>query len=139
MSIKITDNAEATYKLGYKLGQTCRGGEIFLLCGDLGAGKTKLTQGLAAGLGVKGRVNSPTFNILKIYRAAGPVKSFCHVDAYRLRSAEDLVSLGIVEFLADQTAVTVIEWAEKVSDLWPAQARVIKIEALSETKRRITY
>ncbi len=134
-----TRSEQETYNFGVTLGRQCRGGEVFLLCGDLGAGKTKLLQGLAAGLGVKDKVNSPTFNILKIYRAKEPLKTFCHIDAYRLRSAADLLNLGVEEFFNSSSSVTAIEWAERVKDLWPPQAKVIKITVQSETRRLITY
>lgn len=139
MQKKVTNSEEETFQFGFHLGQACRGGEVFLLCGDLGSGKTKLAQGLAAGLGVQEKVNSPTFNILKIYQANGRIKNFCHIDAYRLRSAADLLSLGVEEFLSSPSVVTAIEWAERVKGLWPAQGRVIKLSSITEVKRLIIY
>jgi len=134
----ITKNARETFKLGEKLGRQCRGGEVFMLCGNLGAGKTKLLQGLALGLGVTSRVNSPTFNILKIYKADHRhVKSFCHIDAYRLNSGVDLVSLGVKEYFQYPETVTAIEWAEKVKNIWPSKAKLIKIRVVSEKVREI--
>jgi len=140
----ITNNEKETISLGQKLGKICRGGEVFVLSGNLGAGKTKLLQGLAKGLGVKERVNSPTFNILKIYKINKSnnllnrgVKVFCHIDAYRLESDKDLISLGISEFFNQPEVVTAIEWAEKVKKIWPKKARVIKIKSLTEKKREI--
>ncbi|MFA5184527.1 MAG: tRNA (adenosine(37)-N6)-threonylcarbamoyltransferase complex ATPase subunit type 1 TsaE [Patescibacteria group bacterium] len=135
----ITKNDQDTFNFGLKLGKNCQGGEVFALCGDLGAGKTKLAQGLARGLGVEERVTSPTFNILKTYLVSGSERIFCHIDAYRLRSAQDLVSLGIEELFASQQAVIVIEWADKVKKIWPLKARQIKIRALSEQRREIIY
>lgn len=140
----ITNNEKETSSLGQKLGKICRGGEVFVLSGNLGAGKTKLLQGLAWGLGVKDRVNSPTFNILKIYKIKKSksllqrnIKVFCHIDAYRLQSEKDLISLGILEFFNQPEVVTAIEWAEKVKKIWPKKARVIKIKSLTEKKREI--
>lgn len=140
----ITNNEKETISFGQKLGKTCRGGEVFVLSGNLGAGKTKLLQGLAKGLGVKERVNSPTFNILKIYKITENknllkqgIKVFCHIDAYRLESEKDLISLGISEFFSQSEVVTAIEWAEKVKKIWPKNARVIKIKSLTEKKREI--
>jgi len=142
----ITKNEKETFKFGSTLGKSCRGGEVFALCGDLGAGKTKLLQGLATGLGVKSRVNSPTFNILKIYKIGtvrgkntGPVKGFCHIDAYRLKSERDLISLGVKEFFNQPDIVTAIEWADKVKKIWPKHARTIKMKQLTENKREIIY
>ncbi|MFA6994829.1 MAG: tRNA (adenosine(37)-N6)-threonylcarbamoyltransferase complex ATPase subunit type 1 TsaE [Patescibacteria group bacterium] len=138
MKIIITKNEKATFNFGLALGKKCRGGEVFALCGNLGAGKTKLLQGLAAGLRIKKQVNSPTFNILKIYKSAGKVKYFCHIDAYRLRSGQDLIALGVEEFLNSQETVTAIEWAEKVEEIWPKEIRVVSIKQLSINNRAIT-
>lgn len=137
MKTVITKNEKATFNLGLALGKKCRGGEVFALYGDLGAGKTRLLQGLAVGLGVKSRVNSPTFNILKIYKSAGKVKYFCHIDAYRLRSERDLIALGVEEFLSSGETVTAIEWAEKVKKIWPKEIRVVSIKQLSINNREI--
>lgn len=145
----ITKNETETFELGRKLGKKCRGGEVFALIGDLGAGKTKLLQGLAQGLGVKTRVNSPTFNIMKVYAIKGAgagkdvntlsrgVNTFCHIDAYRLRSAQDLISLGVEEFFSDSGTVTAIEWGEKVKEIWPKRVVVINIKVLDENSREI--
>jgi tRNA threonylcarbamoyladenosine biosynthesis protein TsaE len=142
----ITHNEKETVALGLALGKKCRGGEVFALCGDLGAGKTKLSQGLAKGLGVVGRVNSPTFNILKVYRVNGrdkglkknKVKFFCHIDAYRLKSEKDLIALGVKEFLDSSDTVTAIEWAEKVKKILPKRAVVIKIKDSGRNIREFT-
>ena len=122
----ITKTPEATESLGVRLGKACHGGEIFLLVGELGAGKTHLTKGLAKGLGVKGVVTSPTFNIMKIYE--GRRLTLCHVDAYRLQSTHDLLALGIEEYIESSSTVTVIEWADLVSDLDPHGAIKIKFK-----------
>lgn len=140
----VTYSAVETYAVGEAIGQECRGGDVWALCGDLGAGKTKLVQGMAHGLGVKVQVNSPTFNILKLYPIHQPlakrlkITSLCHIDAYRLHSAADLEGLGIKEILEDQKTVTVIEWAEKVKKIWPSRIRVIKIVNLTEQSRHIS-
>ena len=139
----ITKNETETFNLGRELGKKCRGGEIFILNGDLGAGKTRLVQGLAQGLGVKAKVNSPTFNIIKVYSIKGAVgnkraKVFCHIDTYRLRSVHDLIFLGVEEFFSDPGTVTAIEWGEKVKEIWPKRAVVINIKMLDENSREIS-
>jgi len=139
----ITKNEKETFNLGRELGKKCHGGEVFILNGDLGAGKTRLLQGLAQGLGVKAKVNSPTFNIIKVYSIKGAagnkrVKVFCHIDTYRLRSAHDLIFLGVEEFFSDPGTVTAIEWGEKIKEIWPKKALIISIKALNENSRRIT-
>lgn len=140
----ITNKSIETFKVGFVLGQELQGGEVLALIGDLGAGKTKFLQGLAKGLGVKERVNSPTFNILKVYQISKNnlrkrgLKLFCHIDAYRLGSDKDLLTLGVEEFFQDSEAVTAIEWAEKVKKIWPKKTIIIKIKNLSSNKREIT-
>jgi tRNA threonylcarbamoyladenosine biosynthesis protein TsaE len=139
----VTKNETETFNLGKKLGQDCQGGEVFVLIGELGDGKTKLLQGLAQGLGVKVKVNSPTFNIMKVYPIKGAaankgVNTFCHIDAYRLRSAQDLISLGVEEFFNAPDTVTAIEWGDKVKAIWPKKAMIISIESLAENSRRIS-
>lgn len=133
----ITNNQANTKSFGEAIGRACYGGEVFALSGDLGAGKTTFLQGLAKGLGVVIPVNSPTFNILKIYKTkkGSLVKSFCHIDAYRLRSAKDLEALGIVEFLADKKMVVAVEWAEKVKGVFPKKTIRIKAKLISDKER----
>lgn len=135
----ITKSEKGTWEYGFKLADRLNGGEILALYGDLGAGKTKFLQGLAKGLGVKSRVNSPTFNILKLYKTTGnkEIKTFCHIDAYRLSSAKDLISLGTEEYFQDKATVTAIEWAEKIEKILPPKTVKINIEHLAEEKRKI--
>jgi len=148
----ITNNEKETFAFGAALGRHCRGGEVFALSGELGAGKTKLIQGLAKGLGVKARVNSPTFNILKVYKIKGQagqvkparqarrarqIRFFCHIDAYRLKSAKSLVAIGVKEFFNSPDTVTAIEWAEKVRKILPKRAKMIKIRCLEVNGRVI--
>ncbi|HWG93980.1 MAG TPA: tRNA (adenosine(37)-N6)-threonylcarbamoyltransferase complex ATPase subunit type 1 TsaE [Mycobacteriales bacterium] len=106
------EDAQATRALGARLAASLRPGDLLVLSGPLGAGKTTLTQGLGEALGVRGRVTSPTFVLARAHR--GPVP-LLHVDAYRLRDAGsrlDLDDLGLDAALED--AVTVVEWGEGV-------------------------
>lgn len=123
-------NEQETLAFGKNFAKKLKGGEVLALFGDLGAGKTKFLQGLAEGLGVKNKVNSPTFNILKIYKTKkeSKVKTFCHIDAYRLSSEKDLIALGIEEYFQDKDTVTAIEWAENVLRILPRKRINIKIE-----------
>lgn len=120
----ITKTAKETFLLGQEIAQQCQGGEVFLLLGNLGAGKTCFTQGLAKGLGVKNKVNSPTFNLMKVYKTKKG--TLCHIDAYRLNSGNDLIAIGLDDYLKDKKAIIVIEWAEKVKEMWPKNK--IKVE-----------
>jgi len=129
----ITNSPEETFLYGEKLGKTCRGGEVILLLGNLGAGKTCLTQGIAKGLGVKGKVNSPTFNIMKIYKTK--IGTLCHIDAYRLNSGQDLKMIGIDDYLGKKDTVVVIEWAEKVKSIWPKNKIKVEIKNIKEGRK----
>ena len=132
-------NEKETLIFGENFAKKLKGGEVLALFGDLGAGKTKFLQGLAKGLGVKNKVNSPTFNILKIYKtkAGSKIKTFCHIDAYRLFSEKDLISLGVEEYFQDKNTVTAIEWAERIKKILPKKTIMVDIKHLSEDERII--
>lgn len=102
-------NVAETQRLGALLGALLAPGDVVLLHGDLGAGKTALTQGIAAGLGVPGTVNSPTFTILKEYFGRLPL---FHFDLYRIESPDEVTTLGFEDYF-DSDGVSVIEWAER--------------------------
>lgn len=134
----ISDSSQDTYDLGLEIAASLSGGELIALYGDLGAGKTSLTQGIASGLGVKERVNSPTFTIIKVYKSnKGKIKHLCHIDAYRLQNSQDLINIGIDDYLYKPDIVTVIEWAEKIKDILPKDVIEIKIDYFKE-KRKIS-
>ena len=135
----ITLSEQETWQVGFDFGKNLESGLALALYGNLGAGKTKFLQGLAKGLGVKEIVNSPTFNILKVYsvKSNKNIKQFCHIDAYRLNSEKDLLTLGIEEFLSDTDTVVAIEWAEKINNIWPKNALRIKLRPLTENKREL--
>lgn len=104
----------AMVAFGRKLGKTLSGGEVLLLSGPLGAGKTTLLQGLAKGLGVHGRVSSPTYVVVQSYRAKkGGVQAFTHVDLYRLTQGE-VHGLGLGELAGQPNRVVAIEWPERL-------------------------
>ncbi|GAA2021427.1 hypothetical protein GCM10009740_07560 [Terrabacter terrae] len=107
-----------TQDFGRRLGALLRGGDVLVLTGDLGAGKTTLTQGIAEGLGVRGPITSPTFVIARVHPSLVGGPALVHVDAYRLGSALELDDLGLDADLDE--SVTVVEWgaglAEQLSD-----------------------
>ena len=130
---------EATFAFGKRLAADISGGEVFALYGDLGAGKTAFAQGLASGLGVAQTVNSPTFPIMNIYKIKHQkIKSFCHIDTYRLADGNELTAIGALDYIGDAGTVTVIEWAEKAVALLPKTAVKVKFETISETERKIS-
>ncbi|MHC4873009.1 MAG: tRNA (adenosine(37)-N6)-threonylcarbamoyltransferase complex ATPase subunit type 1 TsaE [Planctomycetota bacterium] len=132
----ITKSPEETFAFGRIIGESCRGGECFMLHGTLGAGKTCLMQGAARGLGVNEAVEvvSPTFVLHCQYQGR---LVFNHIDAYRLEGAGDHDSLGFDEMFDDEGAVTAVEWAEIVDDIIPDRKIDIHIELLSDKERKI--
>ncbi|MFM9105503.1 MAG: tRNA (adenosine(37)-N6)-threonylcarbamoyltransferase complex ATPase subunit type 1 TsaE [Chloroflexota bacterium] len=110
---------ERTRDIGRLLARHLRGGDVVLLHGDLGAGKTTLTQGIGAGLLVSGAVQSPTFILIDEHEPAPGGIGLHHVDLYRLDDARQLESLGFEEYLDPAGAVTVIEWPERAAGLLP--------------------
>lgn len=129
----VCPNVEKTYALAEKIADTLTGGETIVLQGDLGAGKTTFTKGLAIALGVKEEVTSPTFTIMNVYE--GDRFTLNHLDMYRIGEEEDLSELGVEESFSED-AVTVIEW-NKFKNL---TGRVInvKIETVGENERKIS-
>ncbi|WP_330476482.1 tRNA (adenosine(37)-N6)-threonylcarbamoyltransferase complex ATPase subunit type 1 TsaE [Terrabacter sp. C0L_2] len=109
---------EDTQDFGRRLGALLRGGDVLVLTGDLGAGKTTLTQGIAEGLGVRGPITSPTFVIARVHPSLVGGPALVHVDAYRLGSAIELDDLDLDADL--EASVTIVEWgaglAEQLSD-----------------------
>ena len=131
----ITESYAETKQIGRALGSLLGAGDIVALYGDLGAGKTAFSQGIAAGMGIEDAITSPTYLVIKVYPADLPLY---HIDTYRLEGSEDLVYLGYEEFFFG-TGVTVIEWAEKISDLLPEERLDVNIEVMGEFKRKLKF
>jgi tRNA threonylcarbamoyladenosine biosynthesis protein TsaE len=127
-------SAEETAAAGERLAASLRPGDVVALTGELGAGKTCFTQGLARGLGVTGRAVSPTFVLVNEYRGRWPVH---HVDAYRTSSMTELLDLGLDELFSGD-GVTVVEWADKLLPLLPADTIHVHIEGVGDEPRTIT-
>ena len=142
MAIVISKSPEETFALGELWGREARRGWVIGLSGDLGAGKTQLVKGLARGLGSTARVHSPTFALLNEY--AGGREPLFHLDLYRLNDANDVLGAGLEEYLINPAGVAVVEWVERWQPVAPGQntrliTRLVWIETLGETERRITY
>lgn len=120
---------------GERLGGLLKGGEVIQLVGDVGAGKTTLTKGIAIGLGIDEPVQSPTFTISRLYDARDGLM-LAHYDFYRL-SEPGIMSLELAESVEDQTRITVLEWADIVENVLPADHLTIDITPLSETERSL--
>jgi len=134
----ITESSQETKDLGQKIAADLVGGEILALTGDLGSGKTTFVQGFSKGLGLTSRIISPTFILMRKYRASD--KDFYHIDLYRLEKEVDkeVVNLGVTDIWGKPGNIVVIEWAEKIKDLIPKSAKWIFFENLGEDKRKIT-
>ena len=135
MVVLTTENAAETKSLGEKIGKKLRAGEVIALIGELGAGKTCLTQGLALGLGINPReyVTSPSFTLINEYRGRLPLY---HIDIFRLKDREEVEELGYEEYLYGE-GVTVIEWAGKAEGLLPEEYLRIELIHLTMNRRRI--
>ena len=132
--IFTTNSPQETESVGEKLGQILPAGTVIAYEGDLGAGKTAFTRGLARGLGYKDPVTSPTYTIVNEY-LGGRLPLF-HFDMYRLGSGDDLFDIGWEDYL-DRDGICAVEWSENVADALEDPI-VITIEKLGEDSRRIT-
>ena len=130
----ITNSPEQTEALGRALGQKLKGGEIVAYTGDLGAGKTAFTRGLAKGLDIQMAVTSPTYTLVNEY-SGGRLELF-HFDMYRLGSSDDLFDIGWDDYLL-RGGVCAVEWSENVSDAME-DAIWVRIRRLDDDTRSIT-
>ena len=154
----ITLSEKQTIDLGKKIAKQLTGGETIALIGELGAGKTIFTKGIASELGIKKTITSPTFVLMKIYpvksrKAGSPMAKFnrvnpvnnqqpiinnlVHVDAYRLNSGQDLIDIGIEDYLGQKNTITIIEWANQVDSILPKNTIFVKIKVESNGKKRV--
>ena len=134
MRLFSSKSPDDTLRLGEQWGHEARPGWVIGLTGDLGAGKTQLVKGIARGLGIASRIQSPTFTLIHEYRD-GRLPLY-HIDLYRLENAEQVVGAGLESYFYQADGVTVVEWAER----YPLKEyRHARIDALGENDRRITY
>lgn len=131
----ISRNSEDTFLIGRIIGESLNAGDIVALSGDLGTGKTYLTKGIARGLCVSEQyeITSPTFTLINEYPGR---LTLYHLDLYRLESFSDMTNLGYEEYLFGE-GVSVIEWAEKVSDVLPDESIFISLTYLDENTRKM--
>ena len=120
-----TNSAEETFALGRQIGQQAKAGEVYTLVGDLGVGKTVLTQGVAAGLNIEGPVNSPTFTIMQVYDEGR--LPFYHFDVYRIGDVEEMDEIGYEDYFYGE-GVCMIEWANLIEEILPPRYKQITIE-----------
>jgi tRNA threonylcarbamoyladenosine biosynthesis protein TsaE len=131
--VKFTKSDEETRKIGRAIGKSLLPGDVICLVGELGSGKTTITQGIAQGLGVQGPVSSASFKLINEYKGQIPVY---HFDLFRLDKLSEVEELGYREYFYDQ-GVTIIEWAEKMRPLWPENRMEIELKIISENNREI--
>lgn len=130
MTVITTRNAQETQKVASLLASEVQSIEtaravVLALNGELGAGKTTFTQGFCRALGIKDRITSPTFVLMKIYQRAGARQKFkhvVHIDCYRIDQPDELMRLGLEELLADPDAIILIEWADRIKKALPGHA-----------------
>ncbi len=127
----VSRSQEQTRQLGMRLGELAQAGDVFLLTGNLGSGKTCLTQGIAWGLGVKEYAFSPSFVIMREYHGR---LTLYHIDFYRLERVEEIADLGLDEYLYGK-GVCVVEWAEKGMAVLPEEHLLINLSYISDTER----
>lgn len=158
----ISNSSSLTLRLGMRLGELLSGGELILLNGQLGSGKTTFTQGLAKGLQITDVISSPTFTLLKEYssqslsvyegtnktkivtmqsdRIQSVLHRLYHFDLYRLDEPDEIVDLGFEDYFYNPgSGVCVVEWADKADVLWPAERLSISLNALDEEKRSLLF
>mgnify|MGYP001615073858 CR=1 FL=1 len=142
ISRSLAETADLAAKILAELAEKGHGNKATLVAlqGDLGSGKTTFTQAVARTLGIKERVTSPTFVIMKKYLVnVGTWKSLIHIDCYRLDGADDLLHLGWNELAANPENLILVEWPERVGNLLLSPALKINFEVVGETARKIIY
>lgn len=136
--IFTSHSVKQTQELAKKIALKYKDGGIFALSGPLGAGKTTFTQGFAQGLGIKDKLLSPTFVLMREYKIPGNAKGkLFHIDLYRLDQIEQIDELGISEILSNPKNIILIEWAEKLGTQLPKETILVIIKHLSENSREI--
>lgn len=133
----VSESPEATWSVGEFVGKRLKAGMVLCLTGDLGAGKTLFTKGVAAGLGVKADVTSPSFTLMNLYDGRLPV---AHFDLYRLDDGGDLDEIGFYEYADEPVGVAIIEWADKFPEaLPPHHLSVVLSPGKNLEERRLSF
>ncbi len=139
MSSHLTKTPAQTKKFGQKLACRLKGGETLALIGDLGSGKTTFVKGLAHGLGIKNKITSPTFVLFKPYQIKlKTIKQLIHADCYRVLGQE-ILKIGLAEYLNRPDTVVVIEWAEKLKKFPPHTIKIYFNHGKNAKERIITW
>lgn len=116
----FTNSTEETEKFGIELSPKLKGGDIVLLTGNLGAGKTALVKGIAKGFGIKNTITSPTFTLMNLYPISNKqsaISQLVHIDTYRLKEETELAEIGAEDYLGKPNTICLIEWPDKIEGL----------------------
>jgi len=132
-------SAEQTQRLGVRLGELLRAGDLICLEGGLGAGKTCLAQGIGRGCGVMESLISPTFTLIHEYKQPRNGSVLYHVDLYRISGAQEAEELGLGDYLDDRSAIMVIEWPEQATELLPEEKLWVSIRLIEGNKRILLF
>ncbi len=132
MAVFISKSREETLAFAESYAKTLRGGDVVLLDGEMGAGKTVFTKGLAKGLGIEEEVTSPTYAYMNDYDGR-----LFHYDCYRIESVEQAERLGLADYF-DMGGICIVEWAQNIAPLLPKKVKRVTIKKLSENEREIT-
>ena len=133
----ISRSPEQTRRLGVRLGQLLRGGEVICLQGDLGAGKTVLAQGIGRGWGAVAALVSPTFVLVREHRRPSGKQRLLHVDFYRLDDERAAWGLGLDDWLGADDAVVIVEWPERAPSVLPAERLWVRLERAEPGRRQL--
>lgn len=133
MAIFISKSAEDTASIAEKFAKTLRAGDVVLLDGEMGAGKTAFAKGVAKGLGVEEEVTSPTYAYMNDYDGR-----LFHYDCYRIESVAQAESLGLADYF-DMGGICLIEWSQNIAPLLPKHVKRVRIQKIDETIREIEY
>lgn len=136
MVLTISNSEEETEQIGYKLGTRMLNGGFVALYGDLGAGKTAFTRGLAMALGAGSDVCSPTFTLMQQYIGSIPIY---HFDAYRIKDALEAYELGFDEYFERQDIICIVEWANNIKDALPDERMDVNITGSGDEPRTICF
>lgn len=134
----ITHSADETIGLGERFAKRVGGGEVLCLYGELGAGKTTFIQGFAKGIGIRKRILSPTFIIVRRYSIIDSPLTFYHIDLYRIKQPEETIELGLKDWLHNPNFIVAIEWPERLGKLLPDKTIDIHFKYVNENKREIS-
>lgn len=133
--IFISKNEKQTKAIASKLASELKFGDVVLLEGDLGSGKTVFTKGIAEKLGVKDIITSPTFTILNLYKIENG--NFAHFDMYRIENESELSELGFEEYIGGQATICAIEWSSQTPSIIPKNSITVTLEKVDEKTRKI--